>query len=69
MCDRHRVVDVRQQLGKLIGEVVWSGGSPIALQRESGQRIAAGRAADGEIDAVAVQALSMLKVSATLSGL
>ena len=51
---RHRVVDVSEQLGQLFGKVIRPGGTAIALQRVGGDRVAAGCAADREIDPLAV---------------
>ena len=45
------VVEVSQQLGELLGEVIGRGLAPIALQGERRQRVGAGGAAEREVDA------------------
>ncbi len=55
MCRRHAAPLVRQKLGQLIGKIVRRRLTPIALERERRHRIAAGRPADREVDAIAVQ--------------
>ena len=50
------ILEVGQQLGQLLGEVVGSGLAAVALERERGQRIGPGGAADPEVDPTRVQA-------------
>ena len=45
------VLEVAQQLGELLGEVVGRGLAPVALQGEGGERVGAGGAAQREVDA------------------
>ncbi len=51
MIGRQVVIEVGQQLRELLREVVGRGLAAVALQREGGQRIGAGRTADAEVDA------------------
>ena len=48
---RHPVLEQRQELGELLGEVVGRGLAAVALERERRHRIGAGGAADAEVDA------------------
>ena len=65
-----RPIEVAGQLDELTGEVVWRRLSAIALQGEGRTRISAGRRSDESVTLCpGASALSMLKVSATLSGL
>ena len=50
------ILEVGQQLGQLLGEVIGGGLATVALEREHGQLIGAGRAAEREVDAPGVQA-------------
>ena len=45
------VLDVGEQLGELLGEVVGHRPAAVALQRERGQGVGARRAAEGQVDA------------------
>ena len=47
---RKVVLEVGQQLGQLLWEVVGRGLAAVALQRERGQRVGAGGAAEAEVD-------------------
>jgi hypothetical protein len=49
------VVEVAEQLGELLGEVVGRGLAAVALQREHGHRIRAGRTADAQVDPPGVE--------------
>ena len=55
MVRREAVLEVGEQLGELLAEVVGEELPPVALEREDRLRVGAGRAADAEVDAVAVQ--------------
>ena len=48
-------MEVGQQLGELLGEVVGAERVGAAAQRASGAGVGAGRAADAEVDAAGVQ--------------
>ena len=50
------VLEVREQLGELLREVVGRHLAAVALQRDHRLAVGAGRAADAEVDALAVQA-------------
>jgi hypothetical protein len=50
------ILEQPEQLGQLRGEVVGSGLAAVALQREGRHRIGAGRAPDGEVDAIGEEA-------------
>jgi hypothetical protein len=46
----HAVVEVGEQLGELLREVVGGGLAAVALQREGRHRVRAGGASDAEVD-------------------
>ena len=50
------VVEVREQLGQLLGEVVGRGLTAVALERERGHRVGAGGPAEAEVDPAREQA-------------
>ena len=51
---RQPVLEVPEQLGELRGEIVGRRGSAVALQRERGEPVGAGRAPDRQVDALRV---------------
>ena len=54
---RQRAVEVAEQLGELLGEVVGAEHARAAAERGGGDRIGAGRPADPEVDAARMQRL------------
>jgi hypothetical protein len=66
---REVILEVHEQLGELLREIVGRRGAPVALQRQHRLRIGAGRPANAEVDAARVEAGEHREVSATFSGL
>ena len=64
-----RAVEVAQQLGELLGEVVGHRAAAVALQRDGVRASVPARAAEPQVDAVGYIAASSVKTSATLNGL
>ena len=50
MAGREAALEVGEQLGELVGEVVRQGVGAVALERVRGHRVGPGRAADPEVD-------------------
>ncbi len=55
MIGREAVVEVGQQLGQLLREVVGRRLPAVALEGKRGQRIGTGRAAEAQVDAIRIQ--------------
>ena len=55
MVGGQRVVEVGEQLGQLLGEVVGGGLAAVALERERRQRVGAGGTSEPEVDPARVQ--------------
>ena len=63
------VLEVGEQLGQLLGEVVGCGLAAVALERKGGQRIGAGGTSQAQVDPPREQGPRIVKDSATFNGL